>query len=67
MSTPSILPGMAVKVTNPDDIYFQFEGQVQRVADNYAAVLFEGGNWDKLVSFRFQELAVVDKAKVKGK
>lgn len=51
-----ILPGTTVKVINPDDIYHRFEGIVQRVSDGKAAVLFEGGNWDKLVTFQLSEL-----------
>jgi hypothetical protein len=61
-----ILPGSIVKVINRDDIYYRFEGLVQRVSDGKAAVLFEGGNWDKLITFRLSELEVVDpKAKKK--
>ncbi|MGQ9838845.1 MAG: NAD(P)H dehydrogenase subunit NdhS [Cyanobacteriota bacterium] len=59
---PPIYPGVAVRVTNPADTYYLFEGQVQRVTDDRAAVLFEGGNWDKLVSFRLSELEVIDKS-----
>ena len=55
-----ILPGIAVKVKNIGDTYYGFQGQVQRVSDGNAAVLFEGGNWDKLVTFRLSELEVVD-------
>jgi hypothetical protein len=55
-----ILPGTIVTVTNVDDIYYRFEGLVQRVTDGKAAVLFEGGNWDKLITFRLSELEVVD-------
>lgn len=62
---PAILPGMAVKVINPEDTYFGFEGQVQRVADDRIGVLFEGGNWDKLVSFRPSDLETIDKSKGK--
>lgn len=51
-----ILPGVAVRVINPGDTYYQFEGFVQRVSDGKAAVMFEGGNWDKLVTFRLSEL-----------
>ena len=51
-----LLPGATVRVTNPDDIYYKFEGLVQRVSDGRVAVLFEGGNWDKLVTFRLSEL-----------
>ena len=43
-----IFPGSPVKVTNADDTYYGFEGQVQRVTDGKIAVLFEGGNWDML-------------------
>ncbi|MEB3336320.1 MAG: NAD(P)H dehydrogenase subunit NdhS, partial [Leptolyngbyaceae bacterium] len=43
-----ILPGSPVRVINPTDIYYGFQGLVQRVTDGKAAVLFEGGNWDKL-------------------
>ncbi|QIZ71282.1 NAD(P)H dehydrogenase subunit NdhS [Oxynema aestuarii] len=55
-----ILPGSAVRVINPGDTYYRFQGQVQRVTDGKAAVLFEGGNWDKLISFRLSELELVD-------
>ena len=61
-----ILPGSIVKVTNTNDTYYRFEGLVQRVSDGKAAVLFEGGNWDKLITFRLSELEIVDpKAKKK--
>jgi hypothetical protein len=55
-----IFPGSLVRVTNGGDTYFGFEGQVQRVTDGRVAVLFEGGNWDKLVSFRSSEVELVD-------
>jgi hypothetical protein len=55
-----ILPGSTVKVSNPQDTYYQFQGLVQRVSDGKVAVLFEGGNWDKLVTFRLSELEAVD-------
>ncbi|MFN4067709.1 MAG: NAD(P)H dehydrogenase subunit NdhS [Thermosynechococcus sp.] len=55
----TILPGMTVKVTNPNDTYYQFQGTVQRVTDGKVAVLFEGGNWDKLVTFQMSELEPV--------
>jgi len=69
MAEPLIFPGSPVKVVNPADTYFGFQGQVQRVTDNHAAVLFEGGNWDKLVTFRLSELELVDltKGRKKGK
>jgi len=55
-----ILPGATVKVINPEDTYFRFEGLVQRVTDGKAAVLFENGNWDKLVTFQLSELENVN-------
>lgn len=59
-----ILPGVPVRVTNPDDIYYGFQGQVQRVTtDGRAAVIFGGGNWEKMVTFRVDELEVADKTK----
>ena len=62
-----ILPGATVKVINPEDTYYRFEGLVQRVSDGKAAVLFENGNWDKLVSFQLSELETVDLKAKKGK
>lgn len=55
-----IFPGSAVRVTNMDDTYYGFQGLVQRISDGKAAVLFEGGNWDKLVTFNLSELEAVD-------
>ncbi len=55
-----ILPGSAVRVKNLNDIYYGFQGQVQRISDSKVAVLFEGGNWDKLVTFCLSELEEVD-------
>lgn len=57
-----ILPGAAVRVKNPGETYYGFIGQVQRVTDGKVAVLFEGGNWDKLVTFRASELELIDMA-----
>ena len=64
-----ILPGSTVRVINTNDTYYKFQGLVQRVSDGKVAVLFEGGNWDKLVTFRLSELEEVDlsAAKKKGK
>ncbi|NER23546.1 MAG: DUF3252 domain-containing protein [Symploca sp. SIO1C2] len=55
-----ILPGSIVRVTNPDDTYYKFEGLVQRVNNGQVGVLFEGGNWDKIVTFQLRELEAVD-------
>lgn len=60
-----ILPGAVVQVTNPEDTYYRFQGIVQRVSDGKAAVLFEGGNWDKLITFQLRELAAVPPAGAK--
>ncbi len=63
-----ILPGATVRVNNPADTYHRYEGLVQRVSDGKVAVLFEGGNWDKLVTFRLSELEAVEMTgKKKGK
>ena len=55
-----IFPGTTVRVVNSDDTYYHFEGLVQRVSDGKAAVLFENGNWDKLVTFRLSELEALN-------
>lgn len=55
-----ILPGTAVRVTNANDTYYGYQGLVQRVTDGKAAVLFEGGNWDKLITFRLSDLSAVE-------
>jgi hypothetical protein len=61
-----ILPGATVRVTNANDTYYLFEGLVQRISDGKAAVLFENGNWDKLVTFQLNELVALDPT-AKGK
>ncbi|NJK40276.1 MAG: DUF3252 domain-containing protein [Acaryochloridaceae cyanobacterium SU_2_1] len=58
-----ILPGSAVRVVNAGDTYYGFEGQVQRVVDGKAAVIFSGGNWTKIVSFQLPELEAVSRGK----
>ncbi len=60
-----ILPGATVKVINPNDTYYNFQGLVQRIDDGRVAVLFEDGNWDKLVTFQLSELETVDLTKKK--
>jgi hypothetical protein len=55
-----IFPGSIVRVINPNDIYYHFEGLVQRVSDGKAGVLFEGGNWDKIITFNLSELEAVE-------
>ena len=41
-----IFPGSTVTVINSDDIYYKFQGLVQRIDDGRVAVLFEDGNWE---------------------
>ena len=53
---PLLMPGMTVIVKSPNNPYHDFSGIVQRVTDGRAGVLFEGGNWDKLATFRLEEL-----------
>lgn len=53
---PLLMPGMTVIVNSPLNPYHMYSGIVQRVTDGRAGVLFEGGNWDKLVTFRLPEL-----------
>lgn len=57
---PIMFPGSAVRVVNEGDIYYGFQGQVQRVTDGRVAVIFSGGIWEKLVSFRASELELID-------
>ena len=51
-----ILPGSIVKVKDETSIYKGYKGFVQRVTRKKAAVLFEGGNWDKLITFPLEHL-----------
>ena len=54
-----ILPGSLVVVKDVNSIYRGYKGFVQRVTSKTAAVLFEGGNWDKLVTFKLTYLEIV--------
>ena len=51
-----ILPGSTVTVQDATSIYNGYIGFVQRISGDRAAVLFEGGNWDKLVTLRLKDL-----------
>ena len=51
-----ILPGTTVTVKNQESIYDGYEGFVQRISGEKAAVLFEGGNWDKLLTLPLKDL-----------
>ena len=59
LSTKPILPGSFVVVKDTSSIYRGYKGFVQRVTKNRAAVLFEGGNWDKLITFQLENLELV--------
>ena len=56
-SAAPILPGATVKVVDQRSIYHGYTGFVQRISGDRAAVLFEGGNWDKLVTLRLKDLS----------
>eukprot|EP00250_Pteridium_aquilinum_P028532 c3731_g1_i1 orf=138-869(+) len=53
---PLLMPGMTVIVKNPRNPFYMYSGIVQRVSDGRVGVLFEGGNWDKLLTFYLEEL-----------
>lgn len=57
-SATPILPGTTVEVNDPNSIYNGYRGFVQRISGNQAAVLFEGGNWDKLITVPISDLLV---------
>ena len=59
LSSKPILPGSVVVVKDINSIYRGYKGFVQRVTKNKAAVLFEGGNWDKLITFQLTSLKLV--------
>ncbi len=46
-------------VTDLASIYKGYTGFVQRISGDQAAVLFEGGNWDKLITFPIKDLELV--------
>tara|TARA_Y100001968_G_scaffold322993_1_gene359984 strand:+ start:558 stop:743 length:186 start_codon:yes stop_codon:yes gene_type:complete len=58
-SSKPILPGSLVVVKDANSIYRGYKGFVQRVTKKNAAVLFEGGNWDKLITFQLTNLEIV--------
>ena len=59
LSNKPILPGSIVVVKDTTSIYRGYKGFVQRVTKKTAAILFEGGNWDKLVTFKLNSLEIV--------
>ena len=58
-SAASILPGSTVTVQDIRSIYNGYTGFVQRISGDRAAVLFEGGNWDKLVTMPIKDLVSI--------
>ncbi len=56
LSNNPILPGSTVVVVDSQSIYRGYRGFVQRISGDKAAVLFEGGNWDKLITIPIQDL-----------
>ncbi|MEY3462685.1 MAG: hypothetical protein RLZZ468_463 [Cyanobacteriota bacterium] len=56
MADLPILPGSTVVVRDPRSIYNGYRGFVQRLSGSRAAVLFEGGNWDKLITMPLNAL-----------
>ena len=57
-SKEPILPGSTVTVHNQQSIYNGYVGFVQRISGDKAAVLFEGGNWDKLLTLPLKDLLI---------
>jgi len=56
MADLPILPGSTVVVRDGRSIYNGYKGFVQRISGSRAAVLFEGGNWDKLITLPLSTL-----------
>ena len=56
MSPGPILPGTTVTIEDKASIYNGYIGFVQRISGDNAAILFEGGNWDKLVTIPLKYL-----------
>jgi len=59
LTSKPILPGSFVVVKDINSIYRGYKGFVQRVTKQKAAVLFEGGNWDKIITFQLINLEIV--------
>ncbi|KAL5132907.1 NAD(P)H-quinone oxidoreductase subunit S, chloroplastic [Glycine soja] len=48
--------GMIAIVKNPNNPFYMYCKIVQRITDGKAGVLFEGRNWDRLITFTLEEL-----------
>jgi hypothetical protein len=59
MASAPILPGSTVVVRDRTSIYNGYRGFVQRISGSRAAVLFEGGNWDKLITLPLSTIEAV--------
>tara|TARA_Y100001968_G_scaffold314537_1_gene340042 strand:+ start:238 stop:426 length:189 start_codon:yes stop_codon:yes gene_type:complete len=55
-----ILPGSTVIIKDSGSIYKGYKGFVQRISGKKAAVLFEGGNWDKLITVSIEDIELID-------
>ena len=52
-----ILPGTTVVIDNPTSIYNGYEGFIQRISGDKAAVLFDNyAPWEKMVTIRLKDL-----------
>tara|TARA_Y100001968_G_C19395402_1_gene738004 strand:+ start:1301 stop:1489 length:189 start_codon:yes stop_codon:yes gene_type:complete len=59
-SQEPILPGSTVIVIDSTSIYRGYRGFVQRISGDNAAVLFEGGNWDKLITIPIEDIQIAE-------
>nr|AJS13483.1 NdhS [Erycina pusilla] len=50
------LPGMTVIVKNRENPFYMYCGIVKSISDGKVGVIFEGGNWDEIFSFKIHEL-----------
>ena len=60
VSKNPILPCSTIIVKDPASIYRGYTGFVQRISGDKAAVLFEGGNWDKLISIPIIDIETIN-------
>ncbi|XP_057513827.1 NAD(P)H-quinone oxidoreductase subunit S, chloroplastic-like [Actinidia eriantha] len=56
---PLLMPRMITIVKNPNNPCYMYCGIMQRITNGNAGVLFEGGYWDKLITFKLEELEPV--------